>query len=153
MIRKIIKFLIVLFLMAFIFSLSADTGSQSTKKSDSIIVKTCEVLLGRKLTIVEKDKYINKYVKIVRKSAHLFLYFLLGLSIISFIKEFTIISYRSIILTILIVFVYAISDEVHQMFVNGRSGEILDVVIDTIGGVVASFSYWSLNNWRRRFDE
>ena len=153
MIRKVVKFIIIVLLMAFIFSLSADTGSQSTKKSDSIIVKSCEVILGRKLSEYEKEKYINKFVKIVRKSAHLFLYFLLGLAIISFIKEFTIISYRSIALTILIVFVYAISDEVHQMFVNGRSGEILDVVIDTIGGVVASFSYWTLNNWRRRFDE
>ena len=153
MIRKVVKFIIIVLLMAFIFSLSADTGSQSTKKSDSIIVKSCEVILGRKLSEYEKEKYINKFVKIVRKSAHLFLYFLLGLAIISFIKEFTIISYRSIVLTILIVFVYAISDEVHQMFVNGRSGEMLDVVIDTIGGIAASFSYWLLNNWRRRFDE
>ncbi len=153
MIRKVVKFIIIVLLMAFIFSLSADTGSQSTKKSDSIIVKSCEVILERKLSEYEKEKYIKKFVKIVRKSAHLFLYFLLGLAIISFIKEFTIISYRSIALTILIVFVYAISDEVHQMFVNGRSGEILDVVIDTIGGIAASFSYWTLNNWRRRFDE
>ena len=153
MIRKIVKLIIILLLMVFIFSLSADTGSQSTKKSDSIIVKSCEVLLGRKLSDYEKEKYINRFVKIVRKSAHLFLYFLLGLSVISFIKEFAIINYRSIILTVLIVFIYAVSDEVHQMFVNGRSGEILDVVIDTIGGILASFSYWLLNNSRRKFNE
>lgn len=152
MFRKIIKLIIIIFLMVFIFSLSADTGSQSSKKSDSVIVKTCEVILGRKLSNIEKEKYINKFVKVVRKSAHFLLYFLLGLSIISFISEFTIINYRSITYMVLIVFLYAVSDEIHQLFVNGRSCEFFDIVIDTIGGSIAGFSYL-LYRKRRKLNE
>lgn len=29
--------------------------------------------------------------------------------------------------------IYALSDEIHQLFVFGRSGELKDVLIDTIG--------------------
>jgi len=135
--------------MIVIFSFSADSGTTSTKKSDSFIVKSCETLLGRKLTSTEKDIYINKFVKLVRKSAHFVLYFLLGLSIISFITEFMILNYKTVLLTIILVFLYAISDEVHQLFVSGRSAEIFDIFIDTLGGIVSSFCYLFIFRPRR----
>lgn len=36
----------------------------------------------------------------------------------------------------LLTFVYAIFDEVHQSFVDGRHGSVIDVSIDTIGVVI-----------------
>ena len=85
----------------------------------------------------------------VRKSAHFTLYFLLGLFIISFLREFIPIDKRSILITIGIVFLYACSDEVHQLFVSGRSCEVLDVIIDTCGGVVSTAIYSLLYRIRR----
>lgn len=35
-----------------------------------------------------------------------------------------------------ITFLYAISDETHQLWVAGRNGQPLDVLIDTLGGAV-----------------
>jgi VanZ family protein len=35
-------------------------------------------------------------------------------------------------------FAYAVSDEYHQSFVDGRSGSALDVAIDTVGVILAS---------------
>ena len=32
--------------------------------------------------------------------------------------------------------IYAITDEIHQIFVIGRSGEIRDIIIDTCGSTV-----------------
>ena len=32
--------------------------------------------------------------------------------------------------------IYAITDEIHQIFVSGRSGEIRDIIVDTCGSTV-----------------
>ncbi len=150
MIIKIIKFILIILCMTFIFSLSADSGEVSEKKSDSVIVKFTETILHRKLTEVEKEKYIERSVKVVRKTAHFTLYFILGLLIISFLKEFGL-SKKSIIISIIVVLLYACSDEIHQTFVAGRSGEVLDVLIDTVGGSLATILYYLI--YRRKKHE
>ena len=150
MIIKIIKFILIILCMTFIFSLSADSGEVSEKKSDSVIVKFTETILHRKLTEVEKEKYIERSVKVVRKTAHFTLYFILGLLIISFLKEFGL-SKKSIIISIIVVLLYACSDEIHQTFVVGRSGEVLDVLIDTVGGSLATILYYLI--YRRKKHE
>ena len=42
---------------------------------------------------------------------------------------------KAYIYSLVIVFGYACSDEFHQLFVEGRSGQFKDVLIDTSGGV------------------
>jgi VanZ family protein len=44
--------------------------------------------------------------------------------------------------TLLIVFLYASSDEFHQIFVPTRTPRIHDVVIDTIGGAMTLLALW-----------
>ena len=44
--------------------------------------------------------------------------------------------YRSIVLVLLICVLYAISDEVHQLFVPDRGGEVKDIIIDSVGATV-----------------
>jgi len=149
MIKKIIKILLVLIIMFTIFMFSSERDTVSTKRSDGLIIRTCEFLLGRQLTENEKEIYIEKYVVYVRKTAHFTLYFLLGLFFISFLKEFDFNNKKLIIYTIIFVFIYACSDEIHQLFIPGRSGEILDVLIDTTGGVLSSFIYTSFRVRRR----
>jgi VanZ family protein len=39
-----------------------------------------------------------------------------------------------------VVFLYACSDEIHQLFVPNRSGELLDVLLDTFGGSLGVLS-------------
>ena len=127
--------------MTTIFMLSNDNDYESTKKSDGLIIRTSEFILNRKLTNKEKNIYTSKYIVLVRKTAHFTLYFLLGLFLCSFLKEFDLNNKKIIIYTIIFVFIYACSDEIHQLFISGRSGEILDVLIDTLGGVTSSILY------------
>ena len=141
MIKKIIKILLVLIIMFTIFKFSSERDTVSTKRSDGIIIRTCEFVLGRQLSDKEKEIYLEKYVVYVRKTAHFTLYFLLGLTYISLLKEFNLNDKKLLIYTIIFVFIYACSDEIHQLFVPGRSGEITDVLIDTTGGILASFIY------------
>lgn len=141
MIRKIIKVMLVVLWMIMIFMLSNDTASASSKKSDGLIVRSSEVLLRRSLTVGEKNKILKYLVVPVRKSAHFMLYLILGFLVINLLREYMIINTKSIILTIVICFLYACSDEIHQLFVIGRSGEIRDVIIDTFGSGTGIFSY------------
>lgn len=120
---------------------SNDNDIASDKKSDGLIIRVSEFVLNRELTPKEKEIYIEKYVVVVRKTAHFTLYFLLGLFFCSFLKEFDLTNKKLILYTIIFVFIYACSDEVHQLFIKGRSGEILDIMIDTLGGITSSILY------------
>lgn len=141
MIKKIIKFMLIICWMGLIFSFSSDNGEVSTKKSDGFIIKFVETIIGRNLRNDEKEKWTNYLVVPVRKGAHFGVYFILGLLIISFVSEFIIISYKSILLAIGVCLVYAISDEAHQLFVPGRSGQIKDVLLDIVGASASVLGY------------
>ena len=151
MIKKIVKILLVLIIMFTIFKFSGENNIKSDSRSDGIIIKTTEFILNRKLTDNEKRLYIKKYAIYIRKTAHFTLYFLLGLFYISFLNEFNLDNKKLFIYTIIFIFIYACSDEIHQLFISGRSGEILDVLIDTLGGVSSS-SIYTIFKVRRKLD-
>lgn len=44
--------------------------------------------------------------------------------------------FKGVGLTILICILYAISDEVYQLFVPGRGGQVSDVILDIVGAIV-----------------
>lgn len=44
-------------------------------------------------------------------------------------------------------FLYAVSDEIHQLFVFGRSGNIPDVIIDTLG-IIGFYLFLKYKNKR-----
>jgi VanZ family protein len=44
--------------------------------------------------------------------------------------------------TLLIVFLYAASDEFHQIFVPTRTPRVMDVLIDTAGGMIGLLGLW-----------
>lgn len=149
MLKKILKFILIILCMATIFYFSSESGEESSDKSDGIIVKTAEFFLNKKLDSVSKEKYINKYVVLIRKGAHFTIYSILGILLISFIGEFRTLNRWSIYITVLIVFLYAISDEIHQTFIPGRSGELKDILLDSFGGFFASSLYLYLYKHRR----
>jgi len=60
--------------------------------------------------------------------------------------EFHPLSVKDIIYSLLIVSLYAASDEIHQMFVLERSGEIRDVIIDVCGGISCVIFYYFFKN-------
>lgn len=148
--KKTIKLLLIIVWMGIIFLFSNDAGDISSKKSDGFIIKTVEFFTGRNLEDAEKEKWIQYLVVPVRKGAHFFVYFVLGILIISFLREFGIISYKMMLFAVFLAFLYACSDEVHQLFVPRRSGQFMDVVIDTAGAFTGILGYMMLHNKFRR---
>ena len=78
---------------------------------------------------------------ILRKAAHLAEYALLG----ALLARAT----RSPFLAVALAGLYAVSDEVHQTFVDGRVGAPLDVAIDTLGALVGVLVWTRLAGRRR----
>lgn len=75
---------------------------------------------------------------VVRKCAHFFEYMILALLVLNVLKLYFNMK-QVIIITIVFVFLYACSDEIHQLFIQGREGAIRDVIIDTSGGITLVF--------------
>lgn len=125
--------------MAVIFLFSNQKSTNSTQISnsfiDSTIIKIYQVFDSD--VSEEKVQLIREYFFLpVRKLAHFAVYFILGILVLFTLKEYGI-KKDLIYYSILICFLYAVSDEIHQLFIVGRSGEVKDVILDTFGSVLA----------------
>jgi VanZ family protein len=140
--KQYYKLIMLLMWMIVIFLLSNEEASTSSSRSNEIVhLITTSFYLGL------PEEFLTF---LTRKTAHIIAYFILGILAfnvfhirISSIK-------RTIIVSAAFTLAYAISDEIHQLFVPGRSGEIRDVLIDTtagiIGIVICYFMYKILSN-------
>ncbi len=116
-----------------ISSFSGNTASVSTEKSSVIVEKIIEVIetiFNRKTT----EEFFEIVQFFVRKLAHFVNFFILGflIAFCSFKLEKKCLV-RSFFAVLLSGFLCAVIDEMHQLFVAGRSGEIRDVCIDFLG--------------------
>ncbi|MCL4788950.1 MAG: VanZ family protein [Verrucomicrobia bacterium] len=134
---------------ALIFIASSDT--QSSQRSSRIIGP-----LLRWLFPEMAEETIGLVVLFVRKCAHLTVF---GVLALLFWRAFRKPvrgdtrpwSWSEARNSLIGVFVYAITDEVHQAFVPSRQGSALDVVIDTLGGAAALLALWVCGRWRRKW--
>jgi VanZ family protein len=62
-------------------------------------------------------------------------------------------SWRHAGIAILLVAIYASTDEFHQRFVPGREGCVRDVLIDTLGATFGMLFLWRLHYWCRRMKQ
>lgn len=76
---------------------------------------------------------------ILRKLAHITEYFILTLLLARALAGEKISKSRALIFAGLAALLYAVSDEIHQLFVFGREGSVKDVVIDGVGIIIALF--------------
>lgn len=131
--KKIFFGILLVIWLCVIFFFSSQPGEVSLKQSDTIIYKITDVV-SKKDEETKKDISL-KWTFLVRKTAHFLEYFILGLIIYLVLDtrgiKYIIIS--SVILTIL----FASLDEIHQIFVVGRTPKIFDICIDTLGSCTA----------------
>ena len=103
--------------MAIIFKLSSQPAVQSSKLSTGITKINIKVIEEVKPNI---KLNIVKFDHMVRKNAHFFIYLVLGLFVINALRRSGVRGYRCVVFSLLICILYAISDELHQVFVPGR---------------------------------
>jgi VanZ family protein len=129
--KKIFKWTILIGWMVVIFVFSSQPAAISDEKSRFVIYLFN--MLGLNLDSAFGD--LSNFI--VRKAGHLTEYFIL--SILAYnvlVEEFRV--KTALLWAVIVVFLYACTDEFHQTFVPGREGAVRDVIIDTSGGTVAS---------------
>ncbi len=139
--------------MGLIFYLSSRDGDQSHTQSNFItdfVVNIFEMF--RKDSAVELAGFTDVVDFMVRKAAHMTEYGVLFLWLyFAFVhaveKGGKIVSK---FLAVLVTFLYACTDELHQLLVAERSGKAADVIIDMCGVVIFLLYMWALKNKKRR---
>ena len=137
---KVIRFILVLLLLV-TFGMIFNFSNQDSKKSGSTSQKVTEAITKdikaiQELNKNEKAKVIDQIENIIRKIAHFSLYALVGFLLMSLLITYNINEKNKIISTVTIGAIYAISDEFHQSFIPGRSGQASDVFLDTLGTTI-----------------
>lgn len=145
--KKMISFLSILIWMAIIFFMSSMSSLDSNYKSKKIIAKvvdSTQIINDEKKNSIQQYQLVNDLNKPLRKFAHAFFYLVLGILIINY--EFLNDKCQSgkILTSIFLCFLYACTDEFHQLFVVGRTGQFSDVVIDTFGATFGCLIYYRL---------
>ena len=136
-ILRIILILLLLCTFFVIFGFSSQDGEASGGLSRNITNKILQIsnkynALGQE----EKEQIANKTEKIIRKVAHFSIYTVVGLLLMGLLSTYKIKENWRMILSILLGMIYAVSDEIHQSFIPGRSPRIADVYIDTLGVIL-----------------
>ncbi len=114
--------------MGVIFWLSSRTADESSAQSGEVLEWLYKVFGDNFFTIF-----------IVRKLAHCLEF--TGLGFLFAVSLYLTRSKRSTLFAILFTSLYAVTDEVHQIFVTGRSCEFRDWVIDTFGALVGALGF------------
>lgn len=134
-----IHLLLPLIWMVVIFIFSQQPASISSGQSSVFVEQLHRITPGI-------DQQLLTFI--IRKSAHIFAYFILGILLFNALWRAELRKSpfdRPTMSSITICALYAASDEFHQLFISGRSGEVRDIIIDSIaasiGVVLISYIY------------
>ena len=164
--KKVINIISIIIWMAVIFTFSAMSGEESNQKSKEAIKETVNTIKNldskesgesEEKTTTEpnkevaenpknneeapKERLVEKLNTPLRKGMHASEYCILSILILNCMQKYNIKKSKSIIIAIIISFIYACTDEFHQLFVIGRTSRFTDVLIDTAGAIIGCVFY------------
>lgn len=140
----------VILWMALIFSLSHQPATESSEMSSGITKFVIEAA-QQVMSVTEADFDVLEHI--VRKNAHFFIYLVLGVLVVHAFTKSGAHSSKAIGSAISTCVLYAMSDEFHQLFIDGRSGEFSDVLIDSSGASLGIILYWFAGKMLRRKEQ
>lgn len=129
--RKIAITLLIAW-MAVIFYLSTDAGAY-TGVYNIQVMRVFKDNFGIDVETVKVAGY--SLIAVARKCMHFALYAVMGFLAYNAVRHFKV-KYKYL-LAVAITAIYALFDEMHQIFVPARTSSMTDVIIDTIGAMSA----------------
>ena len=138
---KALRFIITGLWCALIFLFSSNSADTSGKQSGRIVGIVIDVFVPDYDSFSEaRQKQITDTVTfIVRKSAHFTEYLVLGALVFWCLYKTKKKRLRTALAAVL-TSLYSVTDELHQLFSDGRSCELRDVLIDTCGGITGALA-------------
>lgn len=134
--QKFVLWCLVICVMAVIFNFSSQPKDESNETSRTFAYKVLSLSEAfRDMPEAEQEELITSTQKLFRKGAHFSIYALLGFLIYAGLG---LKGKKRLIAAPVIAASYAATDETHQLFVSGRSGQASDVLLDFCGAVVGT---------------
>jgi len=135
----------------FIFGFSSQNAEQSSglsSKAATAIVHFAgnshivNVNAGNEAQFIENLQYP------IRKCAHMTEYMIFTLSVVLALYVWNVRNKWLYIIAFAVAVIFASTDEFHQLFVSGRSGRVLDVLIDSVGAIIGLLIVWGVRRKR-----
>ena len=137
--------------MALIFYMSAQPQLESEATSNlatELLYKIYSFLFPGGIPLSD---FFARYGQFIRKLAHFTEFMLLGILIRTNYLEYR--KDRTFLFPLLLAAVYAVSDEIHQLFVAGRYCSIKDMLIDSSGAFLGILiCHLVEKGWKRKED-
>ena len=137
--KKIISYILLIFWMIVIFLLSHQTSDISGGASGSLIYDTlyfiCNIF---SINTVNLNEFIEIIHEPVREAMHALEYLILGILTINALYQSEI-RKNIIIISIIFCFAYSLIDEIHQIFIDGRTFQLFDLFMDAIGYIIGTY--------------
>ena len=123
-----------------IFVFSSQNATKSSQTSMGFTEKIMDILqIGKNWDENTRMEIIEKSQTIIRKIAHFTIYTIAGIWMMAFANTYDNVELKKKLLVVIIIgMLYAVSDEFHQMFSDGRAPLVKDVIIDTTGVLFGS---------------
>lgn len=132
--RKWTPWIAVVLWMTVIFLFSAQEAADSSRLSGGFLE-----MFSRLPIIGDLDPDLAHLL--IRKGAHFFIYAVLGVLTVRALAKNGVDGIKAWLLALLICVLYAVSDEVHQLFIPGRSGQAADAALDGLGSLTGIFLF------------
>jgi len=139
---SVVAAILLILLYLLIFAFSGQDGEKSGSLSSMISEKCAEflnVISGKHWTQTAIDSIAAYFEHPIRKLAHFSEYACMGVLLYGTWRPWKERNRKLYRLIVLWVFISAGADEFHQLFVPGRYGCFVDVVLDTCGGAFGLF--------------
>ncbi len=134
---KTVLWVFVLASAVMIFMFSAQDATASNDTSGSFIRFVFGLFPGfRRMSLAAQDGLVESVMFIVRKCAHFCIYAFLGFWLMHLVRQYR--KERALLMTVVFSMAYAVTDEIHQYFVPGRTCQLRDVCIDTLGALTGA---------------
>jgi len=152
---RILSTIPALIIMCAFFYFSHQEAAESSKLSGGIvenIFSLNERIFTLELPIEERIHWIELLETIIRKAAHMTEY---GILAIALSYGFYVYDKRGISLIVwseASAVLYAATDEFHQLFIPGRSGQVTDVFIDGLGAFLGCLLFYMISKRFRKRD-
>lgn len=136
--RLVLAWTLLILWMLFIFIMSSFNGVMSSNQSGSIATLIYNIF---NISDTSKVSFI------IRKCAHVSEFFILGILVINLVSKYNV--KHIYLISFIICVLYSSSDEFHQLFVPGRSGQVTDIFIDMIGVVLGLLLVFLIRCFRK----
>ena len=137
--RSTIAGLLAIVWMCIIFAFSSQPAEESSEVSIGFsyrMVSSAGIFFHLPWDEEEFRRIANAIEGYIRKAAHMTEYAILSVLLYLWLENWQLTLAKRSVIAVFLAMIYAASDEFHQLFVQGRSGSVRDVMIDSAGAIL-----------------